>query len=47
MIGIVFVGSISGKNLRDFTRPIERPRGLKDLLHTLNAIIFPTKEEVV
>jgi hypothetical protein len=44
MVGTMFVGIISGKPSRDFTRPLGRPRGLKGLLHTLNAIVHPTKE---
>jgi hypothetical protein len=43
----MFVGITSIKPLRDFTRPLGMPRGLKGLLHTLNAIVFPTREEVV
>ena len=38
----MFVGVIAGKPLRDFIRPLGMPRGLKGLLHTLNAIISPT-----
>ena len=37
----MFVGVIAGKPSRDFTHPLEMPRGLKGLLHTLNAIISP------
>jgi hypothetical protein len=44
MVGTMFVGIIHGKPSRDFTCPLESPRGLKDLLHTLNAIVHPTKE---
>jgi hypothetical protein len=44
MVGTMFVGIISGKPSRDFTRPLGSPRGLKGLLHTLNAIVHPTKE---
>jgi len=40
----MFVGIITGKPSRDFTRLLESPRGLKGLLHTLNVIIHPTKE---
>jgi hypothetical protein len=40
----MFVGIISGKPSRDFTRPLESRRGLKGLLHTLNAIEHPIKE---
>jgi hypothetical protein len=43
---IMFVGIISGKPPRDFTRPLGSPRSLKGLLHTLNAIMFPTIDEV-
>jgi hypothetical protein len=43
----MFVGVISVKPLRDFTRLLEMHRGLKGLLHILNAIVFPMKEEVV
>jgi hypothetical protein len=44
MVGTMFVGIIPGKPSRDFTRPLGSPRGLKGLLHTLNAIEHPTKE---
>jgi hypothetical protein len=44
--GIMFVGIIYGKPSRDFTRPLGSPRGLKGLLHTLNAIVIPATEEV-
>jgi hypothetical protein len=44
--GIMFVGIIHGKLSRDFTHPLGSPRGLKGLLHTLNAIVFPATEEV-
>jgi hypothetical protein len=47
IIVIMFVGSISEKPSQDFTLPLRRPRGLKGLLHMLNAIVFPAKEEVV
>jgi hypothetical protein len=40
----MFVGINSGKPLRDFTRPLGSPKGLKGLLHTLNAIVHPTIE---
>jgi hypothetical protein len=43
---IIFVGIISGKPSRDFTRSLRSPRGLKGLSHTLNAIVFPTADEV-
>jgi hypothetical protein len=39
----MFVGIIPDKSSRDFTRPLGSPRGLKGLLHTLNAIVHPTK----
>jgi hypothetical protein len=40
------VGVIPGKPSRDFTRPLGMPRGLKGLLHTLNAIVSPTKVDL-
>jgi hypothetical protein len=40
------VGIIHDKTSRDFTRPLESPKGLKGLLNTLNAIVFPRTEEV-
>jgi hypothetical protein len=40
----MFVGINSGKPSRDFTRLLGSPRGLKGLLHTLNAIVHPTKK---
>jgi hypothetical protein len=43
----MFVGIIPGKLSRDFTRPLGSPRGLKGLLHTLNAIVSPTKENAI
>jgi hypothetical protein len=43
---IMFVGNISVKPSRDFTRPLGMPRGLKGLLHVLNATVFPTTKEV-
>jgi hypothetical protein len=42
---IMFVGSIFGKPSRDFTRQLGSPRGLKGLLHMLNAIMFLVTEE--
>jgi hypothetical protein len=42
----MFLGIIPGKPSRDFTRPLGSPRSLKDLLHTLNEIISPTKENL-
>jgi len=44
MVGKMFVGIIPDKPSRDFTRPLGSPRGLKGLLHMLNAIVHPTKE---
>jgi len=38
----MFVGIISGKLSRDFTRLLGSPRGLKGLLHMLNAIVSST-----
>jgi hypothetical protein len=38
----MFVGIISGKPSRDFTCPLGSARGLKGLLHMLNAIVSPT-----
>jgi len=32
--------------IRDFTRPLRSPRGLKGLLHMLNAIVFPTTADL-
>jgi len=43
---IIFVGISPGKPLRDFTRSLGSPRGLKGLLHMLNAIVFPVTKEV-
>jgi hypothetical protein len=40
------VSVIPGKPSRDFTRPLGIPRGLKGLLHTLNAIVSPTKADL-
>jgi hypothetical protein len=42
----VFVGIISDKPSRDFTRPLGSPKGLKGLWHMLNAIISSTKEDL-
>ena len=39
----MFVGVIAGKPSQDFTRPLGMPRGLKGLLHMLNAIVSPMK----
>jgi hypothetical protein len=46
MVGTMFVGIILGKPSRDFTRPLGSPRGLKGLLHTLNAIVHPKKKDL-
>jgi hypothetical protein len=43
----MFVGSIFGKPSRDFIRPLLSPRDLKGLLHTLNVIVYPTKEKFI
>jgi hypothetical protein len=43
MVGTMFVGIIPGKFSRDFNRPLGSPRGLNGLLHTLIAIVHPTK----
>jgi hypothetical protein len=43
----MFVGIIHIKPSRDFTCPLGIPRGLKDLLHMLNVIVSPTKEDVI
>jgi hypothetical protein len=40
------VGVIPEKPSRDFTRPLGMPSGLKGLLHTLNAIVSPTKADL-
>jgi hypothetical protein len=42
----MFVGIIPVKPSRDFTRPLGMPRGLKGLLHVLNAIVSPTTEDL-
>jgi hypothetical protein len=42
----MFVGVIVGKLSRDFTCPLEMPKGLKGLLHMLNAIISPTTADL-
>jgi len=42
----MFVGIIAGKPSRDFTRPLGSPNGLKGLLHTLKAIVSPTKDDL-
>jgi len=38
----IFVGIISAIPSQSFTRPLGSPRGLKGLLHMLNAIVSPT-----
>jgi hypothetical protein len=40
------MGVIPGKLSRDFTRPLGMPRGLKGLLHMLNAIVSPMKVDL-
>jgi hypothetical protein len=40
------MGVIPRKPSRDFTRPLGMPRGLKGLLHMLNAIVSPTKADL-
>jgi hypothetical protein len=42
----MFVGIILGKLSRDFTRPLGSHMGLKGLLHTLNAIVSPMKNDL-
>jgi hypothetical protein len=42
----MFMGIISGKPSQDFTCPLGMPRGLKGLLHILNAIVSPTKADL-
>jgi hypothetical protein len=42
----MFVGIIAGKPSRDFTRLLVLPKGLKGLLHKLNAIVSPTIEDL-
>jgi hypothetical protein len=37
----MFVGIIAGKPSRDFTHPLGMPKGLRGLLHILNAIVSP------
>jgi hypothetical protein len=39
------MGITAGKPSQDFTCPLGMPRGLKGLLHTLNAIVSPTKAD--
>jgi hypothetical protein len=40
------MGVIPGKPSRNFTHPLRMPRGLKGLLHTLNAIVSFTKVDL-
>jgi hypothetical protein len=40
------VGIIAGKPSQDFTHPLGMLRGLKGLLHMLNAIVSPTKADL-
>jgi len=47
MVGTMFVGIIPSKPSRDFTPLLGSPRGLKGLLHPLNAIVLPTKEGII
>jgi hypothetical protein len=42
----MFVGIILVKPSRDFIRPLRMPKGLKGLLHMLNAIVFFMKEDL-
>jgi hypothetical protein len=42
----MFVGIIPGKPSRDFTHSLKSPSGLKGLLHMLNAIVSPMKEDL-
>jgi len=42
----MFVGIISGKPSRDFTRLLGSHRSLKGLLHMLNAIVSPTTADL-
>jgi hypothetical protein len=42
----MFVGIISVKPSRDFTRPLRMHRGLKSMLHMLNAIVSPMKHDL-
>jgi hypothetical protein len=41
--GTTFVGIVTGKASRDQTHLPGMPRGLKGLLHMLNAIVIPRK----
>jgi hypothetical protein len=40
------MGVIPRKSSRDFTHQLGMPRGLKGLLHMLNAIVSPTKADL-
>jgi hypothetical protein len=42
----MFIGVIDSKPSRDFIRPQGMPRGLKGLLHMLNAIVSPTTTDL-
>jgi hypothetical protein len=42
----MFVDVIAGKPSQDFTCPLGMPRGLKGLLHTLNAIVSLTTADL-
>jgi hypothetical protein len=42
----MFVGIIPVKPSQDLTHPLRMPMGLKGLLHVLNAIVSPTKEDL-
>jgi hypothetical protein len=42
----LLIGVIAGKPSRDFIRPQGMPRGLKGLLHMLNAIVSPMKADL-
>jgi hypothetical protein len=42
----MFVGINLSKPSRDFTRPLRSPRVLKGLLHMLNVIVSPMKEDL-
>jgi hypothetical protein len=42
----LFMGIIAGKPSRDFTHPLGMLRGLKGLLHMLNAIVSLTKVDL-
>ena len=42
----MFVGIILEKPSRDFTHPLGNSKGLKGLLHMLNATVSPTKGDL-